>query len=73
MMTALDSRMLAIPEADWKTLLKDDRLQLISFNLQERRRRAAESCLGRQTLVGALSVAMGTMPGAICTIQWWGG
>ncbi len=55
-LTRLDQQLLAVPEDEWRALLADERLASLSFNLDERRRRAKDLLpLEMETLVNGLS------------------
>lgn len=55
--TVLEKKLLAIPEEIWTALLADDRLSPIQFQLQERRRQAAEKLPAEQeALINDLAV-----------------
>lgn len=56
-LTRLDAQMLGIPDAAWSELLVQEPLRPLAFNLDERRRRAAQKLPPEQEiLVNALSV-----------------
>ena len=55
--TNLDKAIMAVPADRWQSLLQDDRLAPLAFNLEERRRRAAEKLAPEmEALIGNLSV-----------------
>ncbi|MGB8954466.1 MAG: M3 family oligoendopeptidase [Tumebacillaceae bacterium] len=55
--TKLDKAIMAVPADRWQSLLQDDRLAPLAFNLEERRRRASEKLAPEmEALIGNLSV-----------------